>query len=252
MKKIVLFLPLLIFAQVIKFSPLPTDTVNNLYHKYEPLLKYLSQKTGDTYKFVYSPTYKKLLENFKSGKIDMMTLGALPYLRLKKEFKYIKPIITFLNKSKEPYYTCQIITNDKDINSIHDITSKTKVYLTNKLSTCGYLMTQYIFKKHHKTLRDYHYKYVGNHVNVVYNTTLYNNSIGDVKSSIAREYRHFIKVIDTSIHIPGFSLFINTQTVPENKIQEMIKVLHNYPNVIITPKDFYQSIEQITQQIKVY
>jgi len=251
MKKFLLFLPMIIFAQVIRFSPLPTDTIDNLYTKYEPLLKYLSKKTGDEYKFVYSPTYKVLLDNFKSGKVDLITLGALPYLRLKEEFIYIKPIVTFLNKYKKPYYTCQIITSDNNINSLDDISMDTTVFLTNKLSTCGYLMTQYMFKKANKDLEEYNYKYVGNHVNVVYNVTLYNNAIGDVKSSIAKEYSHFVRVIDTSIRIPGFSLFVNTQKLSKKQIKKITDSLKHYVNVIITPKDFYKPIEKIREEIKV-
>ena len=255
MIKILLFLPIIIFAQVIKFSPLPVDTANNLYNKYSPLLQYLSLHTGDKYKFIYSPTYKDLLNNFKHKKVDMIILGALPYIKLKKEFKSAKPIITFLNKYNKPYYTCQIITNDKDIKSLNDINYDTKIFLTSKLSTCGYLLTEYMFNRKNKTLQEYNYKYTGSHINVVFNVTLYNNSIGDVKSSIAREYKHFIKIIDTSIKIPEFSLVINTNKLSKQKIKKIVSLLINYKKckrkLIATPQNFYESIEKISKGIEI-
>jgi len=247
----ILLLPIIMFGQIIRFAPLPIDTENNLYKKYQPLLNYLSKATNDKYKFVYYNNYKKLLNNFKAGKVDMIILGALPYLRLKSEFKDVKPIGTFLNKNNQPYYTCQIITSDEHINSLNDIDINTKIFLTNKLSTCGYLMTQYMFKKANKNLDDYNYKYVGNHINVVFYTTLYNNAIGDVKSSIANTYKHFIKVIDTSIHIPGFSIVVNTKNVRMSQINSISKALDNYPGIIATPKNFYEPIEKIKNSIKV-
>lgn len=181
----------------------------------------------------------------------MIVLGALPYLRLKQNFKSAKAIVTFLNKFKKPYYTCQIITSDKEIKTINDITQNTKIFLTNKLSTCGYLMTQYIFQKQNKNLDNYNYQYVGSHIDVIFNVTLYNDSIGDVKSSIAKEYSHFIKIIEQSVKIPEFSLVVNTNTLSKNKIDKIIDVLKKYPKVIITPKDFYNSIQNILKNIKV-
>ena len=245
------FMPMFIFAQVIRFSPLPVDTAEHLYKKYNPLLNYLNKQTGDTYKFVYSHSYTELLNNFKNNKVDMIILGALPYLRLKQEFPQAKAIVTFLNKYKKPFYTCQIITNDKEIKTLKDITSNTRIFLTNKLSTCGYLMTQYMFKEANTTLDDYYYQYVGSHVDVVFNVTLYNDSIGDVKSSIAKEYNKFVKVIDTSIKIPEFSLVVNQNKLSQKEINKILKALKKYPKVIITPKHFYDSIEKILQEIKV-
>jgi ABC-type phosphate/phosphonate transport system substrate-binding protein len=120
-----------------------------------------------------------------------------------------------------------------------------------------------MFKRKHKNLDDYHYQYVGNHIDVVFYTTVYNNAIGDVKSSIAEKYRHFIKVIDTSIHIPSFSLIANTQTLNNNDITKITTSFLKAPThsttnpkiiqhgVIKTPKHFYKLIEQISQEIKV-
>jgi len=252
MNKILLFLPVFIFAQVIKFAPLPTDTANSLYDKYQPMLEYLSKNTKDEYKFVYIPTYKELLNSFQKGEVDMIILGALPYLRLKQQFSKAKAIVTFLNKYKKPYYRCEIITSDKAINSLNDIDENTKIFLTNKLSTCGYLMTQYMFKKAHKNLDDYNYKYVGSHVDVVFNTTLYNNSIGDVKSSIATEYKYYIKVIDKSIKIPEFSLIVNENKISKEKINKIALLLTKYnKKIIITPKGFYDVVEKVLKKIEV-
>lgn len=86
MNKILLFLPILLFSQVIKFSPLPVDTANNLYKKYNPLLEYLSKQTGDTYKFVYIPTYKRLLQNFKKGKNRYDSFRSFTIFKIKTKF----------------------------------------------------------------------------------------------------------------------------------------------------------------------
>jgi len=248
-KVLIFIIPILVFSQIIKFAPLPIDTANNLYNKYAPMLEYLSKQTKDEYKFVYAQTYKDLLNNFKNGNIDIVILGALPYLKLKQHFKSALPILTFLNKNKSPYYTCQIITSDLKIKSINDISKNTKIFLTDKLSTCGYLITEYIFHKYNKTLKNYNYTYESNDVNVVYNVTLYDNSIGNIKSNIAKKYINFIKIIDTSIKIPEFSLVVNTNKISPKKIEKIISVLlenREYKQkLIVTPKNFYQPIEKI-------
>jgi ABC-type phosphate/phosphonate transport system substrate-binding protein len=195
----------------------------------------------------------------------------LPYVRLQEKVTNSKPIVTFLNKNGKPFYTCQLITSDNNIKSLNDIRKDTKILLTNKLATCGYLMTEYIFKKQGKTLNNYAHKYIGTHIDVVFNVTLKDNLIGGVKSKVADNYHHFIKILDESSTIPEFSLVVNKNIVnlkQQNKIIDALISLKPLDNkidktlmlnwssnikygAIKTEKNIYKSILKILKEIKV-
>ena len=207
-------------ARVITFSPLPMDKANKLFLQYEDMLKYLEKETGYEFKFVYSPTYKKLLKNFQDGKIDIVEMGALPYLRLKEKFKFAKPFLTFNSSNGKSYYTCNLLTTEKDINKFDDIKQSNKAILTRSLSTCGYLMTEFMMQKHHKTLQKFDYKYAGTHTNVLLELLLKENTVGVVKSTVYEKYKHFnFKILERSPHITGFSFIANENTISKNKIK---------------------------------
>ena len=211
------------------------DKSAKTFLQYKELLEYLEQETGDTYEFVYSFSYKELIDNFKKGKIDIVELGPLPFVKLKKDFDDAEPILTFKSKDGNAFYTCDLVTVNKNISKFSDIEKKAKdIILTRKLSTCGYLMTEFIFNTYEKSLKDVEYTYVGTHSKVLLELLLTPDSVGTVKSTVLNKYQHFnFTKIAHSPPIPGFAFIANKQTVSNKIIQKiqnaLLKVdpLHN-------------------------
>jgi len=221
-------------AKVINFSPLPIDKAPKLFIQYSQLLNYLEKETGYKFKFIYSSSYKELIKNFEEGKIDIVELGALPYVRMKEKFKDAYPFLTFNSKDGKPYYTCNLVTTEENINDFNDVNNKIDLILTRPLSTCGYLMSEHIMREHTLSLKDFKYQYVGTHSNVLLNLLLKENTIGTVKSPILDKYRQFkFKTLAKSPNIPGFSFIANKNTTSQeqiNKIQKAILKLHPLEN----------------------
>ena len=213
-------------SKVITFSPLSMDKSPKLFLHYEPMLKYLEKETGYKFKYIFSPSYKDLIIDFENEKIDIVELGPLPFLKLYQEYKYAKPFLTFKSKDYKPYYTCNMITTDKNINTLEDVTPKLQVELTRKLSTCGYLMSEYILNEQDKTLKDFKYKYNGTHSNVLLQVLFNYNSIGIAKSTIIDKYKPFkFKLIKKSPNIPGFAFVANTKTLTQIEIKRIQKAI---------------------------
>jgi phosphonate transport system substrate-binding protein len=211
-----------IHAKVINFSPLPMDKAPQLYAQYNVMLKYLEQQTGYKFNFIYSTSYKELLRNFEEGKIDIIELGALPYVKLKEQFKEAYPFLTFNSKYGKPYYSCDLITTEKDINKFSDIVHTNEVILTRSLSTCGYLMSEYIMKQNGETLKNFNYQYVGTHSNVLLKILLDENTIGTVKSTVLDKYSQFkFKTLAKSPNIPGFAFVANKNTIGSKEIKNI-------------------------------
>lgn len=213
-------------AKVINFSPLPMDKAPKLFIQYDLMLKYLQKETNIKFNFIYSSSYKDLIRNFQDGKIDVIELGALPYVKLKQKFKQAEPFLTFNSKSGNPYYTCNLITKEKNINSFSDILNTNEVILTKSLSTCGYLMSELIMKKNNKTLKNFNYQYVGTHSNVLLKLLLDENSIGTVKSTVLNKYNQFeFKNLAKSPNIPGFAFIYNMNNLNKEDIKKIQKAI---------------------------
>ncbi len=213
-------------AKVITFSPLPMDKAPKLFVQYNAMLKYLEKETGYKFKFIYSTSYEELIKNFEEGKIDIIELGALPYVRLKEQFKDSYPFLTFNSSNGKPYYTCDLVTTENNINSFADISNKVDVILTRSLSTCGYLMSEYIMRENSLTLENFHYQYIGTHSNVLLKVLLEKNTIGTVKSTVLDKYTQFdFKTLAQSPNIPGFSFIANKNTTVEGQIKNIQKAI---------------------------
>lgn len=213
-------------AKVINFSPLPMDKAPKLFIQYNEMLEYLEKETGYKFNFVYSASYKELIKNFKDGKIDIIELGALPYLKLKETFKEAEPFITFNSQDGKAHYTCDIVTTDPKIKNFQDIKNTHQVTLTRSLSTCGYLMSELMMKNNNKTLEDFSYEYVGTHSNVLLKLLLNDNTIGTVKSTVLNKYQQFeFTTLAQSINIPGFALISNKNTLSNKEITKIKKAI---------------------------
>jgi len=208
------------YAKVINFSPLPMDKAPKLYTQYNVMLKYLEEQTGYKFNFIYSASYKELIRNFKEGKIDIIELGALPYVKLKEQFEDAYPFLTFNSKYGKPNYSCDLITTEKNINKFSDIVHSNEVILTRSLSTCGYLMSEYIMEEKGESLKNFHYQYVGTHSNVLLKILLEENTIGTVKSTVLDKYSQFkFKTLAKSPNIPGFAFIANKNTIGSKEIK---------------------------------
>jgi len=218
-----------IFADTIKFSPLPMDKSSKIFLQYTDMLKYLEKETPYKFEFVYSSSYEELINNFKKGKIDIIELGPLPFVKLKENYKYADPFLTFKSKNGKASYSCDILTTDSDMENLNYFFVENKdkqIVLTRKLSTCGYLMSEYIFNSYQQTLEDFDYSYVGTHSNVLLDLLLTKDSIGTVKSTVANKYKHFnFKKIAQSPDIPGFAFIANRKKITEVQISAIQRAI---------------------------
>jgi|GEM_PF-2443781 len=261
-------------SQTIRFSPLPMDKSSKIFLHYTEMLQYLEEETGYKFEFVYSSSYNELINKFRDGKIDIVELGPLPFVKLKNNYKYAEPFLTFKSKDGKASYTCDVLTTDRSIKKLYDLFDENidkEIILTRKLSTCGYLMSEYIFNNHHQTLEDFDYTFVGTHSNVLLNLLLTENSIGTVKSTIVNKYKHFnFTKIAQSPDIPGFAFIANSKKISKLQISTIQKAilkldpLHNDNDkktvskwssntkygAIKTKKDAYDIVYNVIKKLK--
>ncbi|EDZ63477.1 putative ABC transporter, substrate binding protein [Sulfurimonas gotlandica GD1] len=225
--------------RVIKFAPLPIKKASKNIEDFLPMNYYLKEKLSVDIKYVYKQDYQDILNGFKDGTIDMAYLGPLPFVSLKKEYMFVRPIITFKEKSGSSKYRCVLakFKNDK-----FDKEKQIKVALTQPLSTCGYLMTSILLKDNFNIdLENQKYDYTMSHVNALISVVKGEFLIAGAKKSIAKKYESLgIEIIAQSDLLPGFSLVVNTQTLSQQQIKEIEDAL------LELPQEEYKSWKGIT------
>lgn len=204
---IFLFISLAQAQDKLRFAPLPMQDKQVLYDNFYPMLSYLENKLHKKIEFVFLKDYQEILANFKEGKIDLAYLGPLPYVELKKEYAFAKPLVAFKESNGYATYTCSLVTS-------LTTTQEETVALTQPLSTCGYLSVNALINKH---LNQFKFKYLGRHDLVALSILNGEFDMGGLKTAIYQKYYHLgLQEISRTKPLPTFALIANTKTLPSN------------------------------------
>jgi phosphonate transport system substrate-binding protein len=213
------------YAKTIVFAPLPIKNSAMSIKEYSPMIEYLSKRTKLKFEIYISKDYKDFIDKFKKGKLDIIFIGSVSYIYLKKEISFIKPIVSFKTNSGQNMTTCSIITTIKDINNIDDIKNK-KFALTSKYSSCGYLMSEYMLNKYNLSLKDLNYKFVGNSSDLAMSILLQEYDVGGIETNMAKKYESMgIKILANSENIPNYILAVNTKKIFKANIEKIKNLL---------------------------
>ncbi|MEW6739150.1 MAG: phosphate/phosphite/phosphonate ABC transporter substrate-binding protein [Nitrospirota bacterium] len=136
--------------KTIKVAILPLYSAITLYDRYEPLMKYLSQKTGYEFKLVIPRDFEDFMQVVKSGKVDFSYQNPYIFALIDREVD-IKPLVTTIGEDSPSYLSVGgskedgdrfrgvIITRqDSAIRDIRDLRNK-RVLITSPKSAGGYL-----------------------------------------------------------------------------------------------------------------
>jgi len=186
------------------------------------MLSYLEQELSEPISIEFHKNYAAILDAFCRDNIDLAFLGPLPYIKLKKKCDKVVPIVRFVNKKGKSTYTCSIITDTEiGVQNLQELKGK-KVALTQPLSTCGYLMTDFLLRQAGFHLADTRYRYVGNHRKVALAVIRGEADAGGLKTSIAHKYEHLgIRFLARTPPLPGFLLVANGSTMSLGQIQKI-------------------------------
>jgi len=73
-----------VVARELVYAPLPIENQASVVNSHTPMIQYLVEKLGVTIRIRYENDNNRTLQLFKEGKIDLIQLGPLPYVILKK------------------------------------------------------------------------------------------------------------------------------------------------------------------------
>lgn len=140
--------------RTVKVAILPLYSAITLYDRYDPLMRYLSEKTGYEFKLLIPKDFEDFVRIVKSGKADFSYQNPYIFTAIGKEMD-ITPLVTTLGEDRlsekqgggDENFRGVIITRaDSPIKGIADLRNK-KVLITSPKSAGGFLSQKLFLAK---------------------------------------------------------------------------------------------------------
>lgn len=219
-------LPPVVFAgEILRFAPLPMESPEAVASQWKSLLEYLEKSLGVRVQVDHSADYQEIVDKFAAGRFDLAYLGPLSYLRLKDRFPAAQPLVIFREKTGEPVFTCALIASAESELRTSQLKGR-KIALTQPLSTCGYFSVAGLLQQVGSSLKENHYRYLGQHDEVALAVLRGDFAAGGVKTSIARKYARLgLVVLAETAPLPGYALVANGDTLSPERIAKIRQAL---------------------------
>ncbi len=133
--------------KIIYFGVVPRDNPRLLYEKYQPLLDYLSERTGLSFELIVKRDYEDTVKSLGMGEIDMAFLGPLTYLEARAGYGAVC-ILRPKGIDGTGFYRSIIVKKrGSTLNDISNLKGKRIAFGPVK-STAGNLIPRYMLANH--------------------------------------------------------------------------------------------------------
>jgi len=213
------------------YVPLPIEQPETVIAANRPLVSYLSKQLKTPITIRYEKNYEEILRLFQQGKIDLVHLGPLPYVILKKNYTKAEPVVAINEPDGKATYACAMVTAFDGPTSVRQV--HRSIAFSQPLSTCGHLTAGYLLDKYGIKLENLHHEYLGNQDQVALAVVKGNYEVGTIKAAVAKKYTNLtLRIIEETPAFPGFLLVANKATLTPEQIGTIRKIL-----LSTTPKD---------------
>jgi phosphonate transport system substrate-binding protein len=209
----------------LRIAPLPMENREATIKAFNPVVSYLQQQLKVPVELVYFDKNSEIVAALKDRTIDMAMLGSLPYVTLHMKKVAVEPLVFFKESTGQARYQCVLVAFGNSGN-IRQLRGKS-IVLTQPLSTCGYLGTNAILRQHAgHTLEETRYRYLNTHEAAALAVVGGEADAAGIKDEFAAKYAGLgLVVIGTSEWVPALGLFASRDTLSEERIAEIRRVL---------------------------
>ncbi len=203
----------LVWAEALRFAPLPMESREVVEAQFRPMVDALAQALATDIAIVFVADYEELLEQLRHGRLDLAYLGPLPYVRLREAYPAAEPLVIFREASGEPQHTCALVAALGEVPRLAGLQDR-RIALSQPLSTCGMLVTDALLRRHGTLLSHHTVFYAGTHAEAVLAVARGDAHLAGVKTAIARKFEKLgLEVRAESEPLPGFTLVANAATL---------------------------------------
>lgn len=198
------------------FGVLPRDNPILIYERYQPLMDYLSEKTGLNFELYLEKTYTEVVNTLGRGRTAFALLGPLTYLDAHKRFGAIA-VVRSKTATGEADYTGVIVTSKNNPIGELEQLQKKRFAFAALWSTSGNLMPRYMLAWSGIHLEDLEsYKHFSYHDTVAKKVISGEFAAGALRESTALRYQQYgLKIVSVSEPIPTGPLAASVGTDPD-------------------------------------
>lgn len=209
-------------TDIIYFGVLPRDNPRISYERYQPLIDYLSEQTGEHIELRLETSYKDVVNSLGQGKTSFALLGALTYLDAAQRYS-ASPIVRSKTARGELFFRSAIVTGiDGSIKELSQLVGE-KFAFAALWSTSGNLIPRYMLAWsgiHLDNLSEY--RHFNSHTSVAKKIIRSEFTAGAIRHSTAEQYLQYgLKIIATSDPIPTGPVVVSPRT--PNHMKEKIE-----------------------------
>jgi len=226
-------------ARTILIGLIPEQNLFKQMERYDPIARYLSEKTGVRIRLTVLPRYGNIVKNFVSEGLDGAFFGsfsyALAHTRLGVDV-LARPVGL---DGGSTYCGLIFVRKDSGIRSIEEMRGK-RFALVDKATTAGYLLPLEFFKKHGKDYRTYlgETYFAGTHENAIHDVLDGKADVGAAKNTVferlaTREdrIRTELTILERSPDVPENALAVrkDLDAALREKLAETLLGMHSDP-----------------------
>lgn len=211
--------------RIIYVGVIPKDNPRLLYERYQPLLDYLSERTGLSFELIIKKNYEETVKALGSEEIDMAFLGPLTYLEAKAAYGTICILRPRGFDGTGFYRSIFMKRKDSPVKTLSELKGKKVAFAAIK-STSGNLIPRYMLANH-----GIHLSELSGYTNFDYHDSVAKAILrgqydaGSVRDAVARRYEKLgLERLAESRPIPTGPLVVGAD-VPYSIVEAVKKAL---------------------------
>lgn len=216
------------------FAPLPMSSNKLNLIKALPIADYLSETLQRPVIPKLYQSYDEIIKAFLAGEVHLLEIGPQPLIELQNHSQDAIPLASINQNAQNNHYHCVLAAPIDGLQQVSDIkqAKTTKVALTQPLSTCGPLLTQYLLKQSDVDINNLSHQFLGSHEEVALSLIRNEAVVGGLARFIAERYQGLgLNILATSPALPTLMMVANRQTIRPQEIESIKQALLNYqPN----------------------
>jgi phosphonate transport system substrate-binding protein len=164
---------------------IPEQNLFKQMDRYEPLVSYISRKTGIDIKLSILPRYGNIVGNFVSAGLDGAFFGSFTFALAHEKLGVQVLVRPEDLDGVSTYHGMMFVRKDSGIRSVEQMRGKRFAFV-DKATTAGYLLPLAYFRQHQKNYRTFlrEYYFAGTHEDAIYDVLNKKADIGAAKNTV--------------------------------------------------------------------
>jgi phosphonate transport system substrate-binding protein len=201
-----------------------------MYLKYQPLVDYLSARTGRRWELAISGSYEDAVEGLCSGRFALAYLGPLTFVRAREQCG-AKPVVKLLTHGQPTFRSYIVVREDAPIRTLADLRGKSFGF-GSSLSTSSHIVPRAMLARAGlKPGADVQCRYFRHHDSAARAVLLGEVDAAGVRDIVGEEFAHRgLRILDRSEPVPNFPFVVGPRTSAE-VVRDVVRALVLVPQL---------------------